>query len=122
MNRGDDPEQVLAQLARAITNKLIHAPTTGLKKASAEGRHDVLDHAARLLNLSMDVLEPQRQPKAVTAKAKHPSSEEQAVVAAAPDAMGPNEGNRRKDTQSASGDGPLPGEKAEARAAGPTLQ
>ncbi|MDP5054843.1 MAG: glutamyl-tRNA reductase, partial [Congregibacter sp.] len=48
---GDDPQQVVAQLARAITNKLIHAPTTGLKKASAEGRHDVLGHAARLLGL-----------------------------------------------------------------------
>ncbi|MDP5070050.1 MAG: glutamyl-tRNA reductase [Congregibacter sp.] len=51
INRGDDPQQVVAQLARAITNKLIHAPTTGLKKASAEGRHDVLGHAARLLGL-----------------------------------------------------------------------
>jgi glutamyl-tRNA reductase len=54
ISRGDDPQQVVAQLARAITNKLIHAPTTGLKKASAEGRHDVLGHAARLLDLSID--------------------------------------------------------------------
>ncbi|MEO0436987.1 MAG: glutamyl-tRNA reductase [Pseudomonadota bacterium] len=51
ITRGEDPQQVLAQLARAITNKLIHAPTTGLKKASAEGRHDVLGHAVRLLGL-----------------------------------------------------------------------
>jgi glutamyl-tRNA reductase len=49
--RGDDPQQVVAQLARGITNKLIHSPTLGLKKASAEGRHDVLGHAARLLGL-----------------------------------------------------------------------
>jgi glutamyl-tRNA reductase len=51
ITRGDDPQQVVAQMARAITNKLIHAPTAGLKKASAEGRHDVLGHAARLLGL-----------------------------------------------------------------------
>jgi glutamyl-tRNA reductase len=51
------PQQVVAQLARAITNKLIHAPTTGLKKASAEGRHDVLGHAARLLGLPVDAIE-----------------------------------------------------------------
>jgi glutamyl-tRNA reductase len=54
ITRGDDPQQVVAQLARAITNKLIHAPTTGLKKASAEGRHDVLGHAVRLLGLPVD--------------------------------------------------------------------
>jgi glutamyl-tRNA reductase len=57
ITRGDDPQQVVAQLARAITNKLIHAPTTGLKKASAEGRHDVLGHAVRLLGLPVDSIE-----------------------------------------------------------------
>jgi glutamyl-tRNA reductase len=36
---------------------LIHAPTTGLKKASAEGRHDVLGHAVRLLGLPVDSIE-----------------------------------------------------------------
>ncbi len=49
--RGQDPQQLLAQLARSLTNKLIHAPTTGLKQASAEGRHDRLDHARTLLGL-----------------------------------------------------------------------
>ncbi|MEE4108491.1 MAG: glutamyl-tRNA reductase [Halieaceae bacterium] len=57
ITRGDDPQQVVAQLARGITNKLIHAPTTGLKKASAEGRHDILGHAVRLLGLPVDALE-----------------------------------------------------------------
>ena len=57
ITRGDDPQQVVAQLARTITNKLIHAPTTGLKKASAEGRHDVLGHAVRLLGLPVDAIE-----------------------------------------------------------------
>jgi glutamyl-tRNA reductase len=59
ISRGEDPQKVLVQLARAITNKLIPAPTTGLKKASAEGRHDVLGHAARLLGLRVDDLDAQ---------------------------------------------------------------
>lgn len=49
--RGDDPNQIAAQLARAITNKLIHAPTAGLKQASLEGRQDLLANARKLLGL-----------------------------------------------------------------------
>jgi glutamyl-tRNA reductase len=49
--RGQDPRQLLTQLARGLTNKLIHAPTAGLKQASAEGRHDRLLHARSLLGL-----------------------------------------------------------------------
>jgi glutamyl-tRNA reductase len=51
LNRGDDPQQVVVALARGITNKLIHAPTAGLKQASAAGRLDVLAGARRLLGL-----------------------------------------------------------------------
>ena len=49
--RGDDPQVILAQLARTITNKLIHAPTAGLKQASAEGRLDTVASARKLLGL-----------------------------------------------------------------------
>ena len=49
--RGDDPQQIVAQLARGITNKLIHAPTAGLKRASADGRQDLLAGARKLLGL-----------------------------------------------------------------------
>ena len=51
--RGDDPQQVVAQLARTLTNKLIHAPTTGLRQASIDGRQDLLAHAQRLLGLEV---------------------------------------------------------------------
>jgi glutamyl-tRNA reductase len=51
LGRGDDPQRIVAQLARAITNKLIHAPTTGLKQASADGRQDLLASARGLLGL-----------------------------------------------------------------------
>jgi len=50
--RGDDPRQILAQLSRAITNKLIHAPTTGLKQASIDGRQDIINNARKLLGLA----------------------------------------------------------------------
>jgi len=51
LSGGHDPAQVLAQMARAITQKLIHAPTTGLKKISAEGREDLMHNARTLLGL-----------------------------------------------------------------------
>lgn len=51
LSRGEDPREVLNQIARGITNKLIHAPTAGLKRASAKGRQDQLDSARRLLGL-----------------------------------------------------------------------
>ncbi|GAB3286412.1 glutamyl-tRNA reductase [Parahaliea aestuarii] len=50
--RGDDPQVVATQLARGITNKLIHAPTAGLKQASVDGRADLLGQARRLLGLA----------------------------------------------------------------------
>lgn len=49
--RGDDPRRIATQLARVLTNKLIHAPTAGLRQASADGRQDVLAHARKLLGL-----------------------------------------------------------------------
>ncbi len=50
--RGEDPQRIATQLARGITNKLIHAPTAGLRQASADGRHDLLAHARKLLGLA----------------------------------------------------------------------
>ncbi|PID54886.1 MAG: glutamyl-tRNA reductase [Gammaproteobacteria bacterium] len=52
--RGENPEVVVATLARAVTNKLIHGPTTGLKRASEAGRRDVLLSAQELLGLNLD--------------------------------------------------------------------
>ena len=69
LERGEDPAQIVAQLARTITNKLIHAPTTGLKQASAEGRHDVVHHARRLLGLEQqesEALPAEPEPEAPT--------------------------------------------------------
>jgi glutamyl-tRNA reductase len=54
LESGADPEQLLQQLARNLTNKLIHAPTTMLKDASANGRLDVIQVAQELFDLSND--------------------------------------------------------------------
>ena len=42
---------MLAQLARGLTNKLLHAPSVQMKKLSAEGRIDALTLAQELFAL-----------------------------------------------------------------------
>ena len=49
---GANPEDVLAQLARGLTNKLLHAPSVQLKRLSAEGRLDALAMAQELFALN----------------------------------------------------------------------
>jgi glutamyl-tRNA reductase len=50
--RGEDPDKVLAQLARALTNKFTHAPTDALRRADLDG--ELLDAARRLFDLDED--------------------------------------------------------------------
>lgn len=57
LESGTDAEQVLHQLARNLTNKIIHTPTTSLKDASANGREDVIRVAQELFDLSPEDLE-----------------------------------------------------------------
>ncbi|AYN93500.1 glutamyl-tRNA reductase [Pseudomonas sp. LTJR-52] len=52
---GVAPDQVLAALARSLTNKLLHAPSVQLKKLSAEGRIDALALAQELFALDEGV-------------------------------------------------------------------
>ena len=48
---GGSAEEVLVQLARGLTNKLLHAPSVQLKKLSAEGRVEALSMAQELFAL-----------------------------------------------------------------------
>ena len=48
---GRDPAHVIQRLAHELTNKLLHHPTVGLKRASADGRQDVIEAAHDLLDL-----------------------------------------------------------------------
>lgn len=52
LDGGADAATVLNQLARNLTNKLIHAPTTIMKGASASGRSDVVSLARELFELN----------------------------------------------------------------------
>lgn len=48
---GKDPQQVMDDLARTLTNKLIHEPTAQLNQAAYSGRKEILDTARELFNL-----------------------------------------------------------------------
>ena len=51
LKNGKPAEDVLAQLANALTRKLIHIPSTQIKQAGAEDRHDLLDAMRELFQL-----------------------------------------------------------------------
>ncbi len=51
LQRGDNPEQVLRQFSRGLTNKLIHQPSVSLKKAGREGRLEVVSWVRELFGL-----------------------------------------------------------------------
>ncbi len=54
LQRGEPAEQVLSQMARNLTNKLIHSPSIHMKKAGAEGRDDLIGWAQTLFGLDLD--------------------------------------------------------------------
>lgn len=51
LQKGDDAEAVLRQMARSLTNKLIHNPSIEMKKASAEGRSELVSWAQNLFGV-----------------------------------------------------------------------
>lgn len=48
---GNDPEKVMQQLARNLTNKLIHTPSVNIKQAGYDDRTELIDAAIELFNL-----------------------------------------------------------------------
>lgn len=48
---GKDPEQVLNELARTLTNKLVHEPSVQMNRAAYDGREDILNTARELFSL-----------------------------------------------------------------------
>lgn len=54
LERGGDPAAVMAEMARALTNKLLHEPSVQLKRMSAEGRSESLSLAMELFALDDD--------------------------------------------------------------------
>lgn len=51
LSQGEDPEAVLQQLARSLTNKWLHEPSVFLRKAGREGRQDHINLVKELYSL-----------------------------------------------------------------------
>lgn len=54
LEKGESAAAVMESLSRAITNKLIHSPSVQMKKASAEGRDELLQLTQELFQLESD--------------------------------------------------------------------
>lgn len=54
LEKGESAEAVLSSLARSLTQKLVHSPSVQMKKASAEGRDELLELTAELFELSSE--------------------------------------------------------------------
>ena len=52
LEKGKNASDVVVELARSITNKLLHAPTKTIKRAGEEGRHDTIATTKELFNLT----------------------------------------------------------------------
>lgn len=61
LEAGGDPAQLMAQLSRAVTNKLLHPPSAALRQASAEGRTELVAAARELFGLQADDIETQEK-------------------------------------------------------------
>jgi glutamyl-tRNA reductase len=54
LEKGETADKVVESVARAITNKLIHSPSVQMKKASSEGRDELLLLIQELFELDSD--------------------------------------------------------------------
>lgn len=55
LQQGIDPEQVMQEMSRSLTNKLIHAPSSRLRNVDSLRRQDLLKAAWELFNLSPNI-------------------------------------------------------------------
>jgi glutamyl-tRNA reductase len=58
--RGVAPDEVLASLANALTNKIIHSPSAQLRQAGFDGQFELVDAARKLFELDSDADNPSR--------------------------------------------------------------
>ena len=52
--RGEDPQRVMEELSRALTNKLLHPPTHALNHAEGEEREALAATLARLYRITRE--------------------------------------------------------------------
>jgi glutamyl-tRNA reductase len=53
LQKGEDPTDVINQLARNLTNKIMHTPSANLRKAGAEGNFDIINTFQSLFELEL---------------------------------------------------------------------
>ncbi|MDR2212657.1 MAG: glutamyl-tRNA reductase [Pseudomonadales bacterium] len=63
LERGQEPAAVVKELARLLTNKLIHSPSVQLKKASADGHPELIHLAEQLFELEASNEAPRTAPQ-----------------------------------------------------------
>ncbi len=63
LEKGDPAPQVPEALARGLTNKLIHSPSVQMKKASADGRDELVQLTRELYELDEPAFNNQSQPE-----------------------------------------------------------
>ena len=51
LRRGEDPEHVMRELARQLTNKLLHNPCDRMRQASSDGHSELIEAARHFFNL-----------------------------------------------------------------------
>ena len=54
LRKGANPEDVISALARNLANKFMHTPTSNVKKASEDGRQDILKSFQEVFDLPFD--------------------------------------------------------------------
>ena len=54
LEKGESAEAVVSSLARSLMQKLVHSPSVQMKKASAQGRDELLELTAELFELSSE--------------------------------------------------------------------
>jgi glutamyl-tRNA reductase len=57
LQNGGSPDTVITQMANSLTNKLLHAPTHQLKRASTEGDHELLSLTQKLFTVDAQFLQ-----------------------------------------------------------------
>ncbi len=54
LNNGEDAEEVMRQMARSLTNKILHTPITTLQQAARMNNQKIINMVRRLFNLGDD--------------------------------------------------------------------
>ena len=52
INKGKDPTEILGEMSKSLTNKLIHSPTSAIRQASRAGRREIISNLKEIYEIS----------------------------------------------------------------------